>query len=64
MKTFPIPCRDQIPIYEFGTVITKTNMAAMNSSSCSYLAAVIVQCMNVQLLEDMLQAVIGWQSGR
>jgi len=58
MKTFPISCHDQTPIYEIGTGITTKNMGGMNFSFCSCFVAVIVQCVNVQFSEKMLQAML------
>jgi len=58
MKTFPIPCHDQIPIYEIGTGITTKNVTATNFSFCSCFAAVIAQCVKVKFFEEKLQAVL------
>jgi len=41
-----------------GQELLQTKMAATNNISCSYFAAVIVQCMNVQILEEMLQVIL------
>jgi hypothetical protein len=39
-------------------------VAAMNFNSCSCFAAVIVRGVNVQMLDEMLHAMLRWQSSR